>query len=134
MWGDNKDFCISSERRSNRITEEELISTIEPIRIKWKTKVSYIAAGYNNSAFITESGDVYYWGKFHQVFDKPKKAKIKENISKIFLGHGCLFLITTDGEVYSMGSGENYQLGNGSKEDTDIPKLVNGIGLFFYLI
>jgi alpha-tubulin suppressor-like RCC1 family protein len=67
------------------------------------------------------------------VYEKIKTIKLKEKINKIFLGNKCMFLITIEGAVYSMGSGENFQLGNGSKEDTEIPKLVIGIGKFYFM-
>jgi len=82
------------------------------------TKIVQISAGDSHSAALTEQGTVFFWGGWRDnsgiMTDKyisPKLIPLPAPITKISSGcHHILFLAET-GQVFSMGCGENGQLG-----------------------
>lgn len=85
-----------------------------------------IAAGDSHSAALLDSGDVYAWGAFRDVHGsmglimrgregiackEPIKVDVGETIVDIASGDDHLVILSTSGSVYTMGCGEQGQLG-----------------------
>jgi len=80
--------------------------------------VIQISAGDSHSAALTEDGKVFFWGGWRDnsgiMTDKyvtPRLIPSVVQISKICSGCHHILFLATDGQVFSMGCGENGQLG-----------------------
>lgn len=54
-----------------------------------------------------------------------KNPYLKHNTKKICTGYAYTFFLTSDGNVYATGAGENGRLGNGGTDNICVPKLIN---------
>jgi len=81
-------------------------------------KIVQISAGDSHSAALTHDGNVFFWGGWRdnsgimsEKFPSPRPIPLPGAVTKITSGcHHILFLIS-NGHVFSMGCGENGQLG-----------------------
>jgi alpha-tubulin suppressor-like RCC1 family protein len=83
---------------------------------------------------VTEGGEVYGWGKNehnqigpsnNHTISIPEKMAMKEvKISAIAAGWAHSLLLSTGGEIYSFGFGEDGQLGHGSHRSLSEPTLL----------
>ncbi|RYC54789.1 hypothetical protein CHU98_g11420 [Xylaria longipes] len=112
------------------------------------TKVEQIAGGEHHSVARTKDGRLLTWGRVdgHQVgqpadlyneenamFDENKKPRIllrptavpDLNIKFIAAGVDTSFAIDTDGRVYSWGFSANYQTGQGTTDDIEVPTMID---------
>lgn len=111
--------------KKSKSDKAELINDTEPA-----VKVVQIAAGGSFMAALTENGKLYTWGSN----DKgqlgagmitngdriQEPVEIMENVSDVAVGsvHGAA--ITEDGKLYTWGSNEWGQLGNGGNEEAGV--------------
>jgi len=82
------------------------------------SKIVQISAGDSHSAALTEQGQVFFWGGWRDnsgiMTDKyisPVPIALPVAVQKISSGCHHILFLTTAGQVYSMGCGENGQLG-----------------------
>lgn len=108
-----------------------------------------IAGGEHHSLACTEDGKLLTWGRLdgHQVglpmdtfteenaiFDDRKKPRILkvptvvpgvENVVAVAAGTDNCFALTAEGKVYSWGFSANYQTGQGTVDDIEVPTLID---------
>ncbi|KAM0052515.1 putative regulator of chromosome condensation 1/beta-lactamase-inhibitor protein II [Helianthus debilis subsp. tardiflorus] len=103
--------------------------TIEPVEVSGLPKdIIKISAGYYHSSAITESGELYVWGKNNsgqlglgrkasKVVPVPSKVDFLNGvpIKMAALGSDHSMAVTDKGEVLSWGGGESGRLGHGHK-------------------
>lgn len=98
-------------------------------------KVLKITAGDSHSALLTTDGKVFVWGCFRDSHGKlgmfkekevwatptqiPLSKHFKANIVDIVSGCDHMLLLTDDNEVFSLGNGEQGQLGNIPEHNCD---------------
>ncbi|ORY61410.1 regulator of chromosome condensation 1/beta-lactamase-inhibitor protein II [Pseudomassariella vexata] len=110
--------------------------------------VARLAGGEHHSVAATEDGELLTWGRVdgHQVghasnlftednavFDESGKPRILteptivEGIKAMFIAAGTdtSFALDDDGKVYSWGFSANYQTGQGTTDDIEIPTLID---------
>ncbi|MGN0608594.1 MAG: hypothetical protein ACI4J6_05275, partial [Oscillospiraceae bacterium] len=80
-----------------------------------------VSLGYGHSAYITENGDLYMWGRndYGQLgdgtyIDKDTPVKIMSNVSQVSLGFNHSACITTNGDLYTWGYNGSGRLGDGT--------------------
>ncbi|KAK1764405.1 GDP GTP exchange factor for Gsp1p Gsp2p [Phialemonium atrogriseum] len=112
-------------------------------------KIADIAGGEHHSLACTDDGKLLTWGRIdgHQVglpnekfteentiFDERNKPRIlKEptvvpdvpSVALVAAGTDHSFAITTKGKAYSWGFSANYQTGQGTDDDIEVPTLVD---------
>ncbi|RZF37934.1 hypothetical protein LSTR_LSTR005434, partial [Laodelphax striatellus] len=87
---------------------------------------------------LTDSGLVFSWGDgdYGKLgrggSDGSKNPKVIDcfhgvEIIKVYCGGQCSFALTSNGEVYSWGKGDNYRLGHGSEEHVRFPKQIQAL-------
>jgi regulator of chromosome condensation len=110
-------FGLNDEGALGRITLEE-DDTFVPGKIDIKERIVQVSAGDSHSAALTSSGDVYVWGLFRDSngpinakMSTPVKISKLTNVVKITSGTDHLVCLTMDNRVYTMGNGEQGQLG-----------------------
>nr|GEV34951.1 ultraviolet-B receptor UVR8 isoform X1 [Tanacetum cinerariifolium] len=103
--------------------------TIDPLEVSGLPKdIVKISAGYYHSSAITESGELYMWGKSSsgqlglgrkvaKVIPVPSKVEFLNGvpIKMAALGSDHSIAVTETGEVLSWGGGESGRLGHGHK-------------------
>lgn len=109
-------------RNTSEEDDDEGSETI-PGKVELGLKVVQVSAGDSHSAALTEDGVVYVWGSFRdnngviglleplKTCKLPTKLPMKEPVLKIASGTNHLVLVTTDGNLYTLGSAEQGQLG-----------------------
>ncbi|KAI1472215.1 RCC1/BLIP-II [Daldinia caldariorum] len=111
-------------------------------------KVTQIEGGLHHSVACTSEGKLLTWGRVdgHQIgqpsnvynddntiFDDEKKPRILlqptaiDGINATFIATGSdtSFVINNEGKVYSWGFSANYQTGQGSTDDVEVPTLID---------
>ena len=112
-----------------------------------------IAGGEHHSLACTEDGQLLTWGRIdgHQVgqaidvfneentiFDEkakprillvPEPIKALKDVVKVAAGTDHSFAITKDGKVYSWGFSANYQTGQGTDDDIEVPTLIDNTAI-----
>ncbi|XP_071689901.1 ultraviolet-B receptor UVR8 isoform X3 [Rutidosis leptorrhynchoides] len=103
--------------------------TLDPVEISGlPNDIVKVAAGYYHSSAITESGELYVWGKntsgqlglgrkTGKVIPVPTKVNFLNGvpIKMASLGSDHSIAVTENGEVLSWGGGESGRLGHGHK-------------------
>ncbi|KAI0448484.1 RCC1/BLIP-II [Xylaria acuta] len=112
------------------------------------TKVEQIAGGEHHSVARTKDGRLLTWGRVdgHQIgqpadlftednamFDENKKPRILLkptavpglNVDFIAAGVDTSFAIDADGRVHSWGFSANYQTGQGTTDDIEVPTMID---------
>ncbi|MCJ1317276.1 hypothetical protein MMC15_002599 [Xylographa vitiligo] len=94
------------------------------------TPIIKIVSGSNLTGALTEAGELYTWGMLHEhtITDQPgefvnytsgsvvvKKAHIADGalLTDVGMGIGHVVALTRDGRLFSAGTGDDGQLGNG---------------------
>ena len=93
-----------------------------------------VAAGTHHSAAITESGQLYTWGRgsYGQLGHGDTEGKtaptvvssIQGQCYRVSCGDCHTVVVTDDGEVFSFGSGEDGQLGHDNHNSYSTPKII----------
>lgn len=113
----------------------------------WKTKLRHCATGGAHTAAITESGEVYTWGRDRGegrlgVGPNPGRDYESETgglavptkvealpvpVAAVFCGGFFTVALTKDGKVWNWGANSNYELGRGNKVGGWEPKLLTSL-------
>ncbi|XP_063054194.1 regulator of chromosome condensation [Engraulis encrasicolus] len=115
-------FGCNDEGALGRDTSEEG-SEMSPGAVLLEETVVQVSAGDSHTAALTQHGDVYVWGSFRdnngvigllepmKKSDVPVKMPIDVPMVKIASGSDHLVMLSQSGEVYTLGCGEQGQLG-----------------------
>ncbi|XP_047214023.1 regulator of chromosome condensation [Girardinichthys multiradiatus] len=115
-------FGCNDEGALGRDTTEEG-SEMVPAKVELSEKVVQVSAGDSHTAALTEDGSVYIWGSFRdnngviglleamKTCPVPVKIPLTESVVKIASGNDHVVLLTLDGNLYTLGSAEQGQLG-----------------------
>ncbi|KAM3614716.1 uncharacterized protein V6R79_018418 [Siganus canaliculatus] len=115
-------FGCNDEGALGRSTTEENSETL-PGKVALDGKVVQVSAGDSHTAALTDDGAVYLWGAFrdnngvigllvpHETSKTPVKVPIQETVVKIASGNDHLAMVTQAGNLFTLGTGEQGQLG-----------------------
>jgi tRNA A-37 threonylcarbamoyl transferase component Bud32 len=121
-WGDNSYGQICGLLKNN---------TLIPIKVNGfsEEKVIYISCGSAHSVALTKSGYVFTWGrrwghsggnKFKNLEDlmKPRLIELNDvHIYKISCGSAHSLMLSSDGDIYTIGFNNYGQLGIGNRKN-----------------
>lgn len=115
-------FGCNDEAALGRLIDEDE-EGFTPGEVKLPAKIVQISAGDSHSAALDVNGKAYYWGTFRDSsgsFGLTPDGAMKKlpvplaphlNIAKISSGTEHIAMLTTDGELYTLGCAEQGQLG-----------------------
>ncbi|KAK1340299.1 hypothetical protein QTO34_018866 [Cnephaeus nilssonii] len=98
-------------------------SEMVPGKVELQEKVVQVSAGDSHTAALTEDGRVFLWGSFRDnngvigLLEPMKKSMVPVQVQlsvpvvKVASGNDHLVMLTTDGDLYTLGCGEQGQLG-----------------------
>uniref|UniRef100_A0A3Q1N354 Regulator of chromosome condensation n=3 Tax=Bos TaxID=9903 RepID=A0A3Q1N354_BOVIN len=98
-------------------------SEMVPGKVDLQEKVIQVSAGDSHTAALTEDGRVFLWGSFRDnngvigLLEPMKKSMVPVQVQlsvpvvKVASGNDHLVMLTVDGDLYTLGSGEQGQLG-----------------------
>ncbi|KAK1828505.1 putative regulator of chromosome condensation protein [Podospora conica] len=150
-WGLNNfaELGIEAEAGTDGgyILKPQLVESLSGVAIR------HIAGGEHHSVACTVDGELLTWGRIdgHQtghsieaftaentIWDDNNKPRVLlapspirglENVVAVAAGTDHSFAITEEGKVYSWGFSANYQTGQGTTEDVELPKLVDNTAI-----
>ncbi|CAH0559582.1 unnamed protein product [Brassicogethes aeneus] len=128
-WGANNFGQLGQGAISPLVTIPTAVATLQGVPI------SFITCGGNHTLVISKSGAVFGWGKntkgqlgINDVENKkfPQQLRTLRNIRVRFIACGEEFsmFLTSDGGVFTCGSGMYGQLGHGTKTNEILPRQV----------
>lgn len=105
-----------------------------PVPVLYLSGVSTVAAGCNFSLALTNDQTVWSWGSNDSgqlgYVSNNKSAPIKipslDNVVSIVAGCDSGYALKADGSVWAWGNNSYGQLGDGTKTNSNVPKLVSG--------
>ncbi|XP_028281346.1 regulator of chromosome condensation [Parambassis ranga] len=115
-------FGCNDEGALGRDTSEEG-SEMVPGKVSLDEKVVQVSGGDSHTAALTEEGAVYIWGSFRdnngvigllepmKASPVPLKIPLTEPVVKIASGNDHIVLVTLEGNLYTLGTAEQGQLG-----------------------
>jgi len=120
--------CNDEGALGREIADDEEGFTPGPVKINTaksskSTKIVQISAGDSHSVALADDGKAYYWGTFRdssgsfgltpdgQMQKLPIPLAHHLDVAKIASGSDHVALLTTSGELYTLGCGEQGQLG-----------------------
>jgi regulator of chromosome condensation len=134
-FGCNDDFALGRE------TPNDEMSEFTPQLVALSDKAVKISAGESHSACLLKNGSVWFWGAFRDSFGcmnfselgcskKPIQIRIGKTVKDIASGANHLVILVEDGMVYTLGCGEQGQLGrtplrSSSRESRQSKSLLN---------
>ncbi|EPQ13229.1 Regulator of chromosome condensation [Myotis brandtii] len=98
-------------------------SEMVPGKVELQEKVVQASAGDSHTAALTEDGRVFLWGSFRDnngvigLLEPMKKSMVPVQVQlsapvvKVASGNDHLVMLTADGDLYTLGCGEQGQLG-----------------------
>ncbi|KAL6092296.1 hypothetical protein STEG23_017864 [Scotinomys teguina] len=98
-------------------------SEMVPGKVELQEKVVQVSAGNSHTAALTEDGRVFLWGSFLdnngviRLLEPMKKSMVPIQVQldmpvvKVASGNDHLVMLTTDGDLYTLGCAEQGQLG-----------------------
>ncbi|KAM5321381.1 regulator of chromosome condensation isoform 1-T1 [Glossophaga mutica] len=98
-------------------------SEMVPGKVELQEKVVQVSAGDSHTAALTEDGRVFLWGSFRDnngvigLLEPMKKSMVPVQVQlsvpvvKVASGNDHLVMLTADGDLYTLGCGEQGQLG-----------------------
>jgi hypothetical protein len=93
--------------------------------IKNDSITTQVSAGTNHSACLV-SGEVYIFGLFGETtehfYAQPRHVDFPEPVKKIELGDLLCVFLTKSGDIYTLGSDQEGQLGRKQKENKSLGK------------
>lgn len=147
-WGLNQYGQCGVTNEHGELEDGSVISKPEEVVALSAMKVKEIVGGEHHSLALTESGDVYSWGRFDMkevgipedklpestfkdAHGKPRSVPVPTKLTigsdsvkfkTIGTGSHHSFAVTTDGVVFSWGFGDTYAPGLGPLDgDVDVP-------------
>ncbi|CAH1117777.1 unnamed protein product [Phaedon cochleariae] len=120
-WGENKFGQLG--------VDPNVANSFVPLEVFSQEGLKSVHAGWSHSAALTESGDVFTWGRNtygqlgadREVPYKPEKIPTLKNVTQLSLGSEHNLALTNDGKLYSWGWNEHGSCGSGGKTDVKIP-------------
>uniref|UniRef100_UPI00358EBFD6 regulator of chromosome condensation isoform X2 n=1 Tax=Myxine glutinosa TaxID=7769 RepID=UPI00358EBFD6 len=115
-------FGCNDEGALGRLTTDEE-EEARPCIVEISENIALLSAGDSHTAALTPSGKVYIWGAFRdndgviglleplKMCPLPVQLPIKATIIKVASGNNHLCLLSEDGELFTLGCGEQGQLG-----------------------
>lgn len=115
-------FGCNDEGGLGRIVDEEEECFL-PGKVSLPSKVVQLSAGDSHTAALTEEGEVFGWGtyrdssgpigfsEFGKIVFTPVRLLPGVTVVKIASGTDHLVMLTEEGELYTVGNGEQGQLG-----------------------
>lgn len=103
-----------------------------PSPVKVLENVQSVSLGEGHSAAVTKDEILYVWGdnKYGQVGNganeeclnvEGRQVKVLENVQSVSLGWYHSAAVTKDGVLYTWGRNDRGQLGDGTRQDRNIP-------------
>jgi len=120
-------FGCNDEGSLGRTVEEEEECFL-PGKVTLPEKVVMLSAGDSHTAALSQSGQVYIWGTFRdssgpiglvedmKIEKTPVKVLAEQHVTKIVSGADHLAMLTSDGQLWTMGNSEQGQLGRVSEK------------------
>jgi len=120
-------FGCNDEGSLGRLVEEEEDCFL-PGRVNLDEKVVMLSAGDSHTAALSESGQVYVWGTFRdssgpiglvegmKIERTPVKVLEDTYVEKIVSGADHLVMLSSEGDLWTMGNSEQGQLGRVSEK------------------
>eukprot|EP00611_Tribonema_gayanum_P013137 TRINITY_DN2393_c1_g1_i2.p1 TRINITY_DN2393_c1_g1~~TRINITY_DN2393_c1_g1_i2.p1 ORF type:complete len:688 (-),score=224.31 TRINITY_DN2393_c1_g1_i2:641-2704(-) len=103
-------------------------------------KVSQVCCGGQHAAVLTESGDIYTWGRggfgrlghgTQDAVQAPRRVEAfvrgAKPCKQVACGFAYTAAVTNDGDLYTWGAGENGRLGHGNAQDKLLPTEVEAL-------
>ncbi|XP_024544935.1 ultraviolet-B receptor UVR8 [Selaginella moellendorffii] len=106
----------------------------------WKDRIVHVSAGGSHSAAVTESGELYTWGRDEgegrlghgnpDIMDegalsRPTKVQALDvPIASVYCGGFFTMALTKSGQLWSWGGNANHELGHGTRANNWKPKVV----------
>ncbi|EGW01158.1 regulator of chromosome condensation isoform X2 [Cricetulus griseus] len=115
-------FGCNDEGALGRDTSAEG-SEMVPGKVELQEKVVQVSAGDSHTAALTEDGRVFLWGSFRDnngvigLLEPMKKSMVPVQVQldmpvvKVASGNDHLVMLTTEGDLYTLGCGDQGQLG-----------------------
>jgi len=127
-WGVSSSGQLGHGDKKNMVT---------PTPVPLNVPVIHIALGWSHSVAITKGGRLWTWGDNGWTYGKlgqgnttdlnyPAIVKSLEHLTfaTAACGWNHTLALTTDGQLFAWGRGEDFQLGTGKSEHTASPQLV----------
>lgn len=111
---------VSGDNSQHQLGLDDTNIVTSPIQNTKLKHISQISCCYNNSACLTDSGEVhifgdYYAGKHlpftHNIYESPHKLENLPPIKQIVCGPGYIICLTVDGQVYAFGNNAHEEIG-----------------------
>ncbi|RYP50869.1 hypothetical protein DL768_003704 [Monosporascus sp. mg162] len=148
VWGWGLNNYSQTGHNDGTGQDDAMVLMPRPIDSLSGRKISQIVGGEHHTVACTEDGELLTWGRIdgHQVgqsvdkynedntvFDENKRPRILveptliPGIHATFVAAGTdtSFAIDEAGKVYSWGFSANYQTGQGTGDDVEVPKLID---------
>jgi alpha-tubulin suppressor-like RCC1 family protein len=132
-WGDNSNGQCGTENRSAPIRSPLAVSH----GVMAGKVITKIAAGLNNTLALSSTGELFVWGAYGPghtsdwlTLESAAPLPVEmgpltgKTVSSLASGFGFSLVLTSDGEMFSWGSNEYGNLGDGSGVDRMNPALV----------
>uniref|UniRef100_A0A8C4Q289 Regulator of chromosome condensation 1 n=1 Tax=Eptatretus burgeri TaxID=7764 RepID=A0A8C4Q289_EPTBU len=115
-------FGCNDEGALGRLTANEE-EEARPGLVEISENIVQLSAGDSHTAALTASGKVYFWGAFRdnngviglleplKTCPLPVHLPVKATIIKVASGNNHLCLLSVDGDLFTLGCGEQGQLG-----------------------
>jgi len=119
-WGCNDEGSLGRlANDGTALADDEECAIPGPVQFPEGTpRIVQISAGDSHSAALTEHGDVFFWGGWRDnsgimtdKYPSPLAIPLSSPITKISSGCHHILFLAASGQVFSMGCGENGQLG-----------------------
>jgi len=90
-------------------------------------RVTDMDAGYQHTACVTESGELFMWGMGLSLEPVLVNEMLNEKCVAVACGQNYTLVLTEDGKLYSFGNGKTGVLGHANTKTTNTPQLVEGL-------
>lgn len=90
-------------------------------------RVTDVDAGYQHTACVTESGELFVWGMGLSLEPVLVNEMLNEKCVAVACGQNYTLVLTEDGKLYSFGNGKTGVLGHANTKTINSPQLVEGL-------